>query len=237
LQIQGCSNLIEVDFSLAKDLKYIYPEAFKGCNNLKSLDFSKCTNLLELGGFRNCSRLEYINLSNCTKLKEINDFENCISLKNIDLSNLSALENIGAYAFSKTGLESINIKGCSSLTNIGEEAFADIPNLSTFDFESLTSLEVIKEKAFYNTGLTGKFKFGSSLNQIDANAFNNTKITSLDFSNCKYLVGISDNAFSDCTNLEEIIIDNSGYTAQDGVLYSADMTTLFFYPQGKKSLA
>ena len=235
ISFQGCSNLIEVDFSLAKDLKYIYPEAFKGCNNLKSLDFSKCTNLLELGGFRNCSRLEYINLSNCTKLKEINDFENCISLKNIDLSNLSALENIGAYAFSKTGLESINIKGCSSLTNIGEEAFADIPNLSTFDFESLTSLEVIKEKAFYNTGLTGKFKFGSSLNQIDANAFNNTKITSLDFSNCKYLVGISDNAFSDCTNLEEIIIDNSGYTAQDGVLYSADMTTLFFYPQGKKA--
>ncbi|MCD7748399.1 MAG: leucine-rich repeat protein, partial [Firmicutes bacterium] len=42
-------------------------------------------------------------------------------------------------------------------------------------------------------------------------------------------------AFSDCTNLTEIIVDegNEAYCSADGVLFSKDMTTLISYPAGK----
>ncbi len=44
-------------------------------------------------------------------------------------------------------------------------------------------------------------------------------------------------AFSNCSTLEEIIIDNSGYKSQEGVLFSADMMTLIYYPAGKKDIS
>lgn len=235
----NCSNLVEVDFSKCKKLKTISEGAFGNCNNLKNLDLSQCTALEYLAGFSFCSKLESVNLSGCINLKNIGFccFQNCSSLKNIDFSNLIALESIGHLAFYSSGLESIDVSGCTSLKIIEESAFFDSRSLSSFNFESLTSLEVIKEKAFYNTKLTGDFSFSSNLSQIETEAFYNTRVTSLDFSKCKSLVGIADDAFSKCLTLEEIIIDNSCYKTQDGVLFSADMTTLICYPNGKKDVS
>ena len=52
------------------------------------------------------------------------------------------------------------------------------------------------------------------------------------------MVGIGELAFSDCTMLEEIVVDemNPNYCSKDGVLYSKDMTRLIACPGAKKSI-
>ena len=72
---------------------------------------------------------------------------------------------------------------------------------------------------------------------IESSFTNCSNLVEVDFSKCKSLVGIADDAFSKCLTLEEIIIDNSCYKTQDGVLFSADMTTLICYPNGKKDVS
>lgn len=57
----------------------------------------------------------------------------------------------------------------------------------------------------------------------------------VDFSGCSSLNTLSKDAFQRCQSLKEIVIDNGFYKSQDGVLYTADMATLVFYPVGKEN--
>ena len=236
----GCSNLQAIDFSSAVNLKVIQNSAFYNCNNLTAIDLSECKNLVYLAGFLSCRNLASVNLSGCTNLKTIGNgcFSNCSSLKDVEMPTSSALVSIESYAFNEAALVAIDLSNCSSLKNIGASAFFLNKYLTSFDFESLTSLETIGDQAFSYSGLIGSLTFNSNLYEIGSLIFSGTeKITSLDFSKCKSLVGIADDAFSKCLTLEEIIIDNSCYKTQDGVLFSADMTTLICYPNGKKDVS
>ena len=256
-----CANLFEVDFSLASQLKWL--DGFYNCRNLQSLDLSEkqCLQGISNSAFSTCISLKTVNLSNCSALTKIESsaFMNCYALKTVDLSNCTLLEEIGTQAFlSCEILNQIELTGCSALQKIGNMAFQDCFQLSHFDFEVLTQLSSIGNGAFYGTALAGDITLGSSINQLGEFAFYSCdQITSIDFSNstieavlmntfsgctalqkvdftgCTSLRTLNKGAFSDCTSLKEIVIDNSSYKCEDGVLYVGDKATIIMYLSGK----
>lgn len=184
---------------------------------------------------------------------------NCYALKTVDLSNCTLLKEMGAQAFlSCEILNQIKLTGCSALQIIGNKAFQDCFQLSHFDFGVLTQLSSIGNGAFYRTALTGDITLGSSINQLGELAFYGCdQITSIDLSNstieavlmntfsyctalqkvdftgCVSLSTLNKGAFSDCTSLKEIVIDNPYYKCKDGVLYVGDKATIIMYLSGK----
>ena len=261
----GCSNLFTIDFPEASNLKIIGESAFSGCSGLQALDLSGNTSLIEIGSsaFYNCKNLKSANLSGCTALQTIGNagFSGSSALQEVDLSNCSRLTSIGGSAFSNCyALKEVTLTGCSALQAIGDGVFTWCSALSDFDFTQLTALSSIGAGAFIGTALTGDIKFVSSINQLGKSAFSECKqITSVNFSNsslttvsaetfanceklqkvdfsgCSSLNTLSKDAFQRCQSLKEIVIDNGFYKSQDGVLYTADMATLVFYPVGKEN--
>lgn len=232
----GCSNLVEVDFSLAENLKQIENGSFSNCSNLKSIDLSKCAKLKYFSGFEGCTNLLKVDLSGCNNLEEIDSrsFYMCVNLNEVALN------------------------GCVSLKRIGAQAFQYNRKLSYMDFSSCPLLEEIGEEAFYEANISGEVVLGENITKIGERAFAlNRNITSVDFSNCSKLVVIGNEIFDGCNvksvdftsclllntitpnafgkSLEEYVIDNGFYKSIDGVLFNAETNTLLNYPSGKKN--
>lgn len=235
-----CSGLQALDLSGNTSLIEIGSSAFADCKNLKSANLSGCTALQTIGnsGFDDCSALQEVDLSNCSQLTSIGD---------------------NAFSSSNSILKTVRLTGCSALQTIGDGVFTWCSALSDFDFTQLTALSSIGSGAFIGTALAGDITFASSIKQLGKSAFDNCKqITSVNFSNsslttvsvsafancymlqkvnfsgCSSLNSLSKDAFQSCPSLKEIVIDNGCYKSQDGVLYTADMATLVFYPAGKE---
>lgn len=215
----GCSNLTEVDFSQATQLKQIRDYAFEECSGLKELDLSACAALEEILGaaFNQCSNLQTVDLSGCTKLVSIGEknnhgsvFYNCSSLRTVDLSGCSALTVIAGSSFSSCeNLTTVNVDGCTALETIEDFAFQSCYQLSDFDFSQLTALKVIGIYVFERSALASDISFASGISQIGAGAFrDNENITSLDFSNSTELTVVSSGAFSGCGNLKKVGFSN-----------------------------
>lgn len=232
----GCSNLVEVDFSLAENLKQIENGSFSNCSNLKSIDLSKCAKLKYFSGFSDCTNLLKVDLSGCNNLEEIDSrsFNMCVNLNEVALN------------------------GCVSLKRIGAQAFQYNRKLSYMDFSSCPLLEEIGEEAFYEANISGEVVLGENITKIGERAFAlNRNITSVDFSNCSKLVVIGNEIFDGCNvksvdftsclllntitpnafgkSLEEYVIDNGFYKSIDGVLFNAETNTLLNYPSSKKN--
>lgn len=235
---RGCSYLTSVDFSNATSLKYIHNSAFSECAALKSLDLSNCPRLVNIraAAFFQCVLLETVNLSGCSSLHtiETDAFAKCISLYTVQLT------------------------GCTRLKEIGNYAFSDSENLENFDFLQLTNLESIGIHAFYHTSIKGILSFPLSLKYLKEGAFLDCeKITSIDlrnsnlavipadvfsgcssllyvdFDGCESLNTLDNKAFSNCSCLKEIFIDNGFYQSINGILYDVDINNLILYPSGK----
>lgn len=232
---EECSNLVEVDFSLAENLKQIEYRSFSNCSNLKSIDLSKCAKLKYISGFSDCRNLSKVDLSGCDNLEEIgsSSFYMCVNLNEVVLN------------------------GCVSLKRIASQAFYYNRKLSYMDFFSFPLLEEIGEQAFYDANISGEVVLGENITKIGERAFAvNRNITSVDFSNCSKLVVIDKGIFDGCNvksvdftnclllntitpnafgkSLEEYVIDNGFYKSIDGVLFNAETNTLLNYPSGKK---
>ena len=146
-------NLISVDFSNCKDIKFIGSGIFKD-NLIKSINLSGCENLDYIGvdAFRS-NKLASIDLSDCTNLTSIKksafmynnineiNFENCL--------NLTTIED---GAFNNNKLTNLDLSNCKNLKTIGKEAFLG-NNIETIDFSNCINLEVINHKAFASNNI------------------------------------------------------------------------------------
>ena len=237
----SCPSLMTLDFSLAKNLKHIEQRNFTSCSNLKYLDLSECTNLKSLSGFSGCGNLLTVNLSGCSQLEIIEG------------SDWAEVD--GCFAFCISLIEVI-LDGCSSLKQIAGNAFFYDNNLSNFDFYSIPSLEIIGANAFSNTNISGKITFGEKLIKICRSAFEGCKkIESINVSSCRNLQAIEAGAFYNCNiksvdltnclqlndisginigSLEELKIDNIYFKSINGVLFNAEVNILMGYLETKK---
>ncbi len=136
---------------------------------------------------------------------------------------------IGHYAFQNCdNLTTVTLP--STLKRIGTSAFQDCDNLNLTLHDGITIIDMY---AFLTCPkLTATLP--STLKELGTRAFQGTAVASAHIP-ASLTTTMGDAPFADCQNLTAITVadDNSKYTAQDGVLYSKDMTQLRQYPAGK----
>jgi len=179
-------------------------------------------------------------------------FQNCFRLAEIQLPE--SLISIGELAFSECGFKKIKLP--EGLTSIGERAFYKCGLLTEIKLpESLTSIE---ERTFQDCEMLTEIRLPENLNSIGEYAFFNCarliniilpkKLISIGeyaFSFCTELAeiklpeslnSIGMYAFSFCSKLTNIIIDenNPVFLSINGIMFDKNMTTLMWFPDGKK---
>ena len=137
---------------------------------------------------------------------------------------------IGDEAFWKKNI--INITIPNSVTSIGERAFEYCENLTNVTIPN--SVISIGNHAFHSCRSLSSINIPNRVTSIGKQAFINTNLTSVIIPNS--VTSIGERIFGGCTKLTAINVDagNNSYSAQDGVLYNKNKTTLIQYPAAKK---
>ena len=114
------------------------------------------------------------------------------------------------------------------LLKINSRAFMSCYALSKFNFPS--TLQSIGTSAFYKSALT-EFVAPAGLTTLGDDVFYASKLTKVSLNAA--LATMGKGMFAGCTALQTIAVDpeNKAFTVQDGVLFSADIATLYAYPQ------
>ena len=127
-----------------------------------------------------------------------NVFSGNEGLTSVDFSDAANLREIGAYAFSGTGLQSVAIP--ASVTTLGRGAFSWCEDLSQVDLSAYAG--DIPRDAFYNSGVSS-VQFGAKTESVGAQAFMNTALRSLDLTGTN-ISALGNSAFANCPLLTEV---------------------------------
>lgn len=92
--------------------------AFYNCNSLQRVELPETVETIGAYAFANCSNLVEIVTTDNLKTIQSNAFNNCPNLKSVNFSNI---ENMGAFAFTNTGLEEVRLP--ATLSNWGSCVF------------------------------------------------------------------------------------------------------------------
>ena len=209
----GCTALESVNFGDVASFT-IPANMFKNCTSLKSVYFGEVYGLtISENAFKGCTSLTNFNYS---KLRNVTigayAFSECESLTWFDFD---AVDSIDGYAFSKSGLQSVEIP--QGLT-LAPYAFADCPNLQTAVlngavpesvFENSTGLKEatlalpleIPKRAFYGCTALEKVSAPKSTT-IRNSAFYNCK--ALKTFEYKQITSLESYAFYGCSSIDNI---------------------------------
>ena len=236
-----------------KAVTAIGKSAFFGSEILESVTIPDSIETVGALAFSNCKKLKKITFDGNSKLKELDTgvFSGCEALTGINLP--AGITKIGFRAFS----------GCSAIPTLAlPEAITEIYYFAFADCAALTEVTVPEPKesltvcanAFAGCKkLTGMGTPYTSADKTDENKYLYKKgtayLTTEDGKTLAYLLKtdaetfeipkdiekVSDGAFVRLTALKSITVaeGNANYTAENGVLYNKDKTTLIAYPAGK----
>lgn len=181
----GCTNL---QFALTGfNITTVGNYAFRNCTSLRRIEFSP--GLVTIGNyaFQNCELLKAMIFKASIETIGTHAFDGCSTLENLDIA--STLTSIGDYAFAGCyNLDEIFFRGPLPTFNANAFPVSDSEHTVEYTF-TLLAAQDIPANAF--AGLTGLVEVNlgwNSTNQIGS---------------------IGNNAFSGCTNLREIFIDNT----------------------------
>lgn len=121
----------------------------------------------------------------------------------------------------------------NGVTSIGKNAFQECTNLKSVTLPD--SLTVIGDAAFFHCNALTELTIPGSVTSIGKNAFGLCALTKVEIP--KNVTTIGESVFYKCAALEEITVneENTAYSAQDGVLFNHDKTTLICYPAKKSA--
>ena len=187
--------------------------AFAYCENLEEVVISENSLMSGIyeGAFYNCSSLKNIYIPR--GVQEISDyaFYGCSSLKNIKFAENSELKGIYQYAFSYSGIESIDFP--KSLIEIGEYAFANMPNINITELVIPENVEEIGYGAFIGFDKLEKISFSKmdySIYYYFGSLYHNENVLPKNLKEISIIKGTSvpNNAFINCSNLEKIYLND-----------------------------
>ena len=219
-----CTRLVDV--KLPATLTTLSKGAFFGCSSMTGIDipagiktiekytFSKCRRLEKVTGMEGVTKIAPRAFKQCDNLLSIpfnegltsigdRAFAECISLGKANLPK--SLEKLGGNAFSDCGaLKEVS----TSVREIPEDAFNDCFDLKTLKLEE--GVEKIGDMAFAAGGSLKTVNIPASVTDIAPSAFSGGSVTAF-----------------------KVADGSKSYSAADGVLYSADKSTLVKYPPSK----
>ena len=248
-----CSKLQTID--LPQTLETIGSQAFYNCTKIQSFSFSSNLTLIGKEAFRYCDQLSSVIFTETDDLIiESYAFANCQNLLTVTLAE--GIYFIGDGCFLKCNqLHSINIP--QSLTYLGSEAFSETA-LTKVDIVDSCLLTNISYRLFYKATLLSSITLSNSISKIDSEAFAYTALTKISipesvtsignkcFSGCTELTSFEapswsskleffeSYVFEDCSKLSNIYVNNSYFMSQEGILYTANIDKLVFFPPASK---
>ena len=200
----SCSKLEKVDLSKAKNLTSINTYTFANCTNLKTVILGSGITSIAGDAFYNCNNIE-----NLTYNSNVigTAFSNYSALKNLNIGDNAT--SIAANAFENcSGLTSVKIgKG---VTHVGDNAFNGCNNIESVVIENdnvklwNAELYFIKDGIRYNVIYKNAVEVGSN------NYKGNVVIPATFEAGDTYkVIGIANQAFSNCRGLESIDLSNA----------------------------
>ena len=192
------NNTSLTSIKLPNKLENFWDYAFNGCTALNNIDMPSTVKGIYDSVFEGCTSLSNVTWNEgCTTLGN-HVFKKC-PLAAVTFPK--TLGSIGEWAFEGTKLETVDL----SNTQIKK-----LPNGSFYNCEKLNDVKLpieltdIGECAFYKSAIAS-ITFPSSLQKIDAWAFQNTKLTNVVIPTKTGHIG--DGAFSDNANLTTVFIN------------------------------
>lgn len=227
----GCpSGILKIKEKKVFSLKEIKRDKYKECNKITSLECNDLKYLETIGSeaFYNCQGLTKVNLERLPQLETISSkaFSKCIKLKTIELKQLPKLIRIENEAFSDcTNLESfifteptytfkmpreliIQPKAFFNCRNLKKIIFYKCENLSYIGEDQFSRCDSLETIEFDGCGLYKISKTFSGLQNLNKLILKNR--VPLFFNQKKYDLIIEKEAFKDCTNLKNVVIEKYG---------------------------
>lgn len=236
---------IDSIYQIPDSVQRIFEYAFQTCENLTGVIIPDSVVSIGNYAFSYCRALKHIQLPDSIQTLGFCAFEGCESLTSAVLPQ--TLKKIEFQMFSK----------CASLTEVtlpkdmqelGHDMFLNCPNLTAVRiseenqrFKSVDGILYDVQKRYllvYPPKCPKEtYQIPEGIERIDSHAFDNgadfTELHIPASMDCIYHTFAG--SFRECKNLTNFVVpkDNSSYVAVEGVLFSADMTTLIAYPANK----
>jgi len=189
--------------------------------SIQSIILPKTLQIIEDGALSS-TKITSISIPESVTSIGMGAFTNCDELATITIpSNVTSL---GSYAFS----------GCDKLTSatlyvtyLGESTFEHCVALKSITAPSLLT---IGDAAFNNCSALEEFNFANTLRAIGNNAFQNSGLKSIDFTNTSLLESIGAWAFAQCSNLTSAIMNDKITTIGEGAFFDNINLSTFNMP-------
>ena len=183
---------------LPKGLKNFWDHAFCGCKALNNIVMPSTVEGIYNNVFEGCKALTNVKLNEgCTTLGH-HVFKDC-PLDAVTFPK--TLNSIGEYAFESTNLNTVDLSN-TQITSLPNGSFYNCQKLN--DVKLPIALTDIGECAF-NQSTIASITFPSSLQKIDAWAFQHTQLTNVVIPTKTGHIG--DGAFSDNANLKTVVVN------------------------------
>lgn len=206
-----CKNLEAI--VIPEGMMYIGDWAFEECRSLVSVNIpasiEEIGTMGEIYVFSGCKVLEMINVAE--------DNENYVSVDGVLFT--ADMTKLILYPPAK---KNANYDVPDDVESIGTYAFEDNPFLQTVTIPE--GVAEIGGGVFYNCTSLRRVSFPSTL-VMGENAWDLNSFWQIFFGNCLALEAV------------DVAEGNESYTSCDGVLFTADMTTLILYPPAKQASA
>ncbi|MBR2289067.1 MAG: leucine-rich repeat domain-containing protein [Clostridia bacterium] len=262
---QSCTALEEISL---KNTSKIGVASFRFCSNLKSVKNMSAVTLIDTDAFTDCINLEtvnsysnivtFLNNSMITTLGG-NAFLNCAKLTgNYEktISNKSNITiNLGAAAFSGTGVTNSMVFDLEGKTAIANGAFSGATTITDKDGNEIKNIVIpstitsIGSSAFAGCTTLESVVIPSSVELIGGSAFRGcTNLSSVTYSTNSKLTYVNSWCFAECSSLTSFdfssnIVNLNSYAFYHSGIVSADLSNVatidadaFYYCRSLKSV-
>lgn len=192
------NNKSLTSIQLPNKLENFWDNAFNGCTSLNNIVMPSTVVGIYNNVFDGCTSLSNVKFNDRYTTLGHHVFKNCL-LAAVTFPN--TLNSIGEYAFESTKLETVDLSN-TQITSLPNGSFYNCQQLN--DVKLPIALTDIGERAFYQSTIAS-ITFPSSLQKIDAWAFQYTKLTNVVIPTKTGHIG--DGAFSDNANLNTVVVN------------------------------
>lgn len=194
--------------------------------------------------FMNCTSLSSVQIPDPVLVIGDGAFTFCTNLQTVKLPEL--LVEIGSRAFMGCNLSEIYI--FEHLSDIGANAFLYNNNMTAITVAEGNIQFSDIDGVLYNDGITSLLHYPAGKEDAEL-VIPDTVLEVCFISGAMNLESVTIPAsveslgdstfFENCDNMKQVVVEegNAYYRSQDGVLYTADMHTLLYYPAGKEDAA
>ena len=229
----SCQLLSELIFEENSKLKSIGESSFLGCSYLKNIDLPEGLKSIGERAFKACTRLTKIRIPATVQEMSIEAFTMCTSMQTAEFAQDSVLTVVPESCFAACSALT-KVVFADSIVELDDFAFSNCGLLTTLTFGSDSRLKKVGNNCFENAYALTDMQLPYGVTEVGQFAYVFSGLTAVHIG--QPLTSIGWGAFGGCSSLTEITVEesNTGYSAQDNVLFSKDVTIVHCVPASRE---